>query len=272
MPRAFSKNPPTDVPHDPVGLPRTFKPDHGTYIYRLVKGFDGLDIRHKRCLSTKKVIRSSDPPACLPVAVNEWKAARSQLEQAHGQVLYSAVQAAGIFQNCRLDLKLLSLAVGFGWARPWGSSWPGESSTSDVRLVRGDELDLGTLKGAVACFLMIFDAVQSHILSAYDITRERLNSTFLFDGLERRVIVPGPLVNWRLRTLPPALMSQRGSKRKAKSSAKSAEKKTKLETTGGELEVDVDAEMDIDGEGEEGPASDSEEEGYDDESKAKLRK
>ncbi|KAJ7187602.1 hypothetical protein GGX14DRAFT_409071, partial [Mycena pura] len=115
-----------------------------------------LTRRQKRCLTTRKTVQIADPSAILPVITTEWRASRddSDSEQAHGQTMYSAVQGAGIFQNCQLSVKVLMLCVGFGWAQPWASSWPGKDSSFDVQLVRGEEIDLGTLKGAISCMLM----------------------------------------------------------------------------------------------------------------------
>ncbi|KAJ7202565.1 hypothetical protein GGX14DRAFT_570672 [Mycena pura] len=234
MPRAFSRNAPKDVRHDPIGFPRTFKPNNGVYIHRTVNGFGHLTRRQKRCLTTRKTVQIADPSAILPVITTEWRASRddSDSEQAHGQTMYSAVQGAGIFQNCQLSVKVLMLCVGFGWAQPWASSWPGKDSSFDVQLVRGEEIDLGTLKGAISCMLMPYDNAQNHVLSAFEITREQSNTTSLWKDLFKEIpLTPGPIVDWR------HIPKGKGT-RKAKVVAEA-----KVGAGGEIMEVDVEAGM-----------------------------
>ncbi|KAJ7512473.1 hypothetical protein B0H11DRAFT_482966 [Mycena galericulata] len=128
MPRSFSPTP----PRDRIGLPRTFKPRKGLYLKRKVEGFNTLTARQKRCLNPTKSVRRLVTEATFPVFAGEWKASRDDIEQAHGQAMYSIVQAAGIFCNAQSNQRILTLAAGFGWAWPTSGSWAGEKSDHDV--------------------------------------------------------------------------------------------------------------------------------------------
>ncbi|KAJ7198805.1 hypothetical protein GGX14DRAFT_665206 [Mycena pura] len=208
MPHTFSRAG-KGVQHDPVGHPRSFMPGGGVYIHRIVKGYKDLSRRQKRCLVTQKKVKPRGPAATLPVNIGEWKASRANFVQNDGQIMYSAVQGAGIFQNCQLSERVLLLSVGFGWARPSASSWPGKNSTYDVHLVNGHDLDLGTLKGAISCFLMLYDNAENHVLSATGITRKQLNLTTDLSTLDKIPLKPGPLVDWRSKYKPSPARSAR---------------------------------------------------------------
>ncbi|KAF8198366.1 hypothetical protein K438DRAFT_1824270 [Mycena galopus ATCC 62051] len=206
MPRRFAKRPPHDYYQDIVKFPRQFHPDHGVDIFRVVKDAQDIGEEQARCLTPFKRISMSTSIARIPVIRCEWKATRADLDQADGQRQYSLVQAAGIYRNCGLDAQLLTFAVGEGWAWPCAGSWPGKAATQDVRLSYGDPFDLGTFDGAAAFLLMITEACDAHVLSAFELTREQLRTRPSPKGLTPRRVTLQPLVNWRHRRIPQSLV------------------------------------------------------------------
>jgi hypothetical protein len=123
MPRKFARTS-AEIIHDPQCLPRTFQPDRQFCISRPINDVS-MPPRQLRCLRTTKTARSTEGTATLPVIAIELEAHAAGLPVVFGRALYSAVQAAGIYQNANLDLQALILPVAFGYAFPQLACWPG---------------------------------------------------------------------------------------------------------------------------------------------------
>ncbi|KAJ7640118.1 hypothetical protein B0H17DRAFT_1106020 [Mycena rosella] len=201
MPRRFLKKG-AQPPKDTEKRPSTFTPDKAVYL------------RRPRCLATTKR-ESVAGIAVFPVFVGEWKAELGDLAQAQGQALYSSVQAAAIYQNCRSSQQLLTVAVAHGQAFPRLSYWAGEGSAD--RPQNGFRYP----DGAISFFLMVFDAAQNHVLAAFEVTRDQLRTTSHL-SFEPRAATVGDLVDWRARRV--------GKKRKAPGTKElNTRKKSKIE-------------------------------------------
>ncbi|KAJ7134255.1 hypothetical protein C8R44DRAFT_869920 [Mycena epipterygia] len=232
MPRRFARSP-EDVPYDAVGLPRTFKPDRVLQLPRkITPGFE--NDRQFCCLTATKKIRQTGT-ATFPAVVAEFKAHRADLSAAQGQTMYSAIQAAGIFQNANSDAQVLTLAIAQGFVYPQGACWPGKLQSNvvgevylqslrkaDVCLIKGPPIDLGELSGVIGFFLLVRHAVKTSVEAAFKISdlpggrplHERLKIPAERPPPMR--ITPGPLVEWRARTLPKFLTPIRKRKRDEK--------------------------------------------------------
>ncbi|KAJ7503334.1 hypothetical protein B0H11DRAFT_1985110 [Mycena galericulata] len=230
MPRAFARTV-EEVRYDAVGLPSSFTPTRGLYIARKISPYVGLSTRQARCLTATKKFREA-PDAVFPVIVAEYKAHSAQLAQANGQTMYSAVQAAAIFQNAACSsAQVLTLAITRGVVHPRAACWPGKLQLAgaqqtdvdavrkaDVCVVQGGELDLCKLSDVIALFLMVYSAARAHVLDAYHIDvlgipRDRPELDWALWSVQNRLkhvyIRPGPLVDWRARKLAPALKRKR---------------------------------------------------------------
>ncbi|KAJ7741299.1 hypothetical protein B0H16DRAFT_1464494 [Mycena metata] len=229
MPRKFRHQ---DQPRfrDTVGLPRTFTPDKAISATRQIVEGTGITDRQLRCFTTTKEERIAET-VTLPAIRGEWKSSYSDVDTACGQELYSIVQAAGIAQNIQCDAPLLSLVAAQGRVRPKLSCWPGKLSgvhsveyvknlnQADVCVVTGKDINLGRLTGMISLFLMVRNAVHVHIADAWDVASSSLGSDaseFLdHPHLRQRghllpnLLTPGPLVDWRTRTLPSELWESR---------------------------------------------------------------
>ncbi|KAJ7484732.1 hypothetical protein FB451DRAFT_1233326 [Mycena latifolia] len=237
MPRRFARGS-DDVEQDSVGHPRVFKPDRAMYIPRAVDGFTHLPPRQQRSFVACKDARPRSN-ALVPIMAAEFKAELADLPQAEGQCLYSLVQAAGVYANLQSTRRMLAVSVANGFAFPRSSSWRHENNIDFVSLIRSKSpLDLGEMAGVIALFLMVREAAESHILVAFDITREGLDSIVSFDQLAAVPVPPGPLVDWRRRTLSPALMKRK--RRASQSPAKTPQKRQKTEEEEEEEEPGVE--------------------------------
>ncbi|KAJ7772109.1 hypothetical protein DFH07DRAFT_1057628 [Mycena maculata] len=196
MPRHFARTT-AEIFHDVVGHPRTFKPYRGLCI----PGFHHP--RQFRCLTNTKKPNLTGC-ATLPVITTEYKAHGVDIVQAEGQSLYSA-----------------------GIAHPSSHFWPGKAISSavdeaflsklkaaDICTVRGPPHDLGEMGNVISLFLILREAAEAHVRAAFE-----------GDEIVKPVnqppdipITPGPLVDWRARTLPPSLMVEpkpKNTKRKS---------------------------------------------------------
>ncbi|KAJ7134454.1 hypothetical protein C8R44DRAFT_870092 [Mycena epipterygia] len=204
MPRPFSDKP-CETRLNPHLRPKTFQPDRGIYIERQIEGFALLDARQRMCLTSAKKTKNITV-ASLPVAAVEYKPFASDLPHAEGQALYSAVQAAGIYQNVRSDLEMLTLSIAHGFVQPAGSRWAGENAPggADIATIRGAQLDLCQLSAVVHLFLMIYNAAQTHVQAAFEVSREALASYEEDPAcpLKPVFLTAGPLVDWRQRSGP----------------------------------------------------------------------
>ncbi|KAJ7653219.1 hypothetical protein DFH06DRAFT_1474963 [Mycena polygramma] len=220
MPRVFARSK-DKVVREHHGFPTTFKPDYSVTMAPTVIPGPGEYDRLFRCLSmTKKKDRRG--MVSLPVLAAQLKSKPDDLPHAHGQIAYSAVQAAGIFQNADVDLQLLTLAVAQGIVEVGSCCWPGKiKSTSlgpealakliaaDACLVSGQApIDLGTLSGVVSLVMLVHDASRIHVMTAHDVESLAEGSSgqdldaLVCDRRTRPALLPiyaGPLVDWRAR-------------------------------------------------------------------------
>ncbi|KAJ7659934.1 hypothetical protein B0H17DRAFT_1212738 [Mycena rosella] len=153
MPRFFARQK-SEIRYDPVGLPRTFQPDRGLYMTRQVSLHVHPGLRQRRCMTTAKKF-SDSTVAVFPVLSAYYTARNSDLEQVKGQALYSAVAAAGVYQNAQSDAQPLTLAVAGGFVHAQGACWPGKLKSTrkeadvthaqggDICIVDGKPIDLG---------------------------------------------------------------------------------------------------------------------------------
>ncbi|KAJ7664323.1 hypothetical protein DFH06DRAFT_1184579 [Mycena polygramma] len=224
MPRPFARSS-NEIFCDEFGLPTTFVPDYFLAIARNISPGCSRD-RQFHCLTMTKDIDDRQL-AHLPVLAGQWKSDPSDMAQAKGQNMYSAVQAAGIYQNADTDLQLLILAAAQGIVDVGSACWPGKvtgdpsiSADEVTRLRQADvclvyaryNLDLATLSGVVAIFMLVYDATRTHVAAAHDMTEPQVAAAAAAErdhvlceprtrpaGLD---VVAGPLVDWRTRKLP----------------------------------------------------------------------
>ncbi|KAJ6590993.1 hypothetical protein DFH09DRAFT_1306634 [Mycena vulgaris] len=220
MPRPFARTP-AQVVMDSVGLPRVFRPNRKLELRWYVSG--PLNDRQRRCLvPTKKpsdsgLVVGPVVIAVGPIAAVEFKAALSDLAQVQGQALYSGVQAVGIYHTLGVDLQMLSISIAHGFAFPIGTCRAGSTDATDILRFQGEKINLGQLSGVVAFFLMLYNAAQEHVLAAFQgATKDELGSVRVSDSHhqpQRVVLAAGPLVDWRSRILPPAILAARQARR-----------------------------------------------------------
>ncbi|KAJ7637510.1 hypothetical protein B0H17DRAFT_1149421 [Mycena rosella] len=182
----------------------------------------------KHCIATTKNA-SSTRYAEFPVAIDQFKADVKDLPHAEGEALYSAVQAAGIFRNCLSKQKLLTVAIAHGFARPCASGWTGPGSADSIQL---DAFSL--CKDAMAAQLTL-QAMMKY----------------------RVAVNPGPLVDWRARTLPPSLL-RRQKRRAGKQPGRPTTKRVKLTSIEAEGDAEAGAETETEAEVEAGAEAETE--------------
>ncbi|KAF7369795.1 hypothetical protein MVEN_00312000 [Mycena venus] len=251
MPRPFKR--PGETPyHDPIGLPASFTPDRVMQISRAIAtSATPLSRRQIRCLQAARTVdKRGIKYASFPVIAAEYKAHTDDAPQGRGQALYSAVQAAAIFQNANAGEQIITLSICQGIVEPQVSCWPGKLETVpgkedylaavkkfDVCIVQGIELDLSKLADVIALFLMVYRHARKHMHAAFDIAS--LGLALKGKELDRRLqiarptpvpIHPNPLVEWRARTVPSALLEGRKRKRAQTQSRDKVKKKRKTGT------------------------------------------
>ncbi|KAJ6591023.1 hypothetical protein DFH09DRAFT_1073787 [Mycena vulgaris] len=248
-------------------FPRTFTPTRAVHILRMITDHHLLTPRQQRALVAHKNANYTTG-AVVPVLSAEVTASLADLPKAQAQSLYAGVQAVGIYRNLGEDRAMLTVSIAHGFAFPAATRRartgdrpdvralpsffrpPGSSNAVFPRIQRvltlpgGAPIDLGQLGGAVALFLMLHAAVETHVLAAFRITAAELVewapwlSLCLGDGPGERppcvsVRVPGveggPVVDWRVRRLPKGVLAERQLKRKAKRREAAARKRRRRE-------------------------------------------
>jgi hypothetical protein len=134
---------------------------------------------------------------------------------------------------------------------------------SQVCIVDGDRLDLGSLSGAIELFLLVHFAIKAHVMATFNVLAHELDTLELTWKTPKTKhfklnVTPGPLVDWRARTLPHYAMAGRKRKPVAKASERPGKR---LKDSNGDQEAESEAQempMDMDDEEEEGQDSESE--------------